>query len=153
MAEKFRGQFFKVRFIIIKAALVVVALICVANFNAIKNFVKPMQRQEMQKSLAFLKQRDIKGNNLYIANLALPTYLYYTAIHPEKDKWKTLVGGKVIEWGMNIDSIAQTFPPNATMLYGWEEPTIISTEQTTIQRHHPLVDSNIVWGGKVYRYQ
>ncbi len=146
-------QLLKIRFALARVAILVMAVICIANYNAIKNFVKPMEREEMKQSLAYLKQRGINGNKLYVANLAVPAYVYYTSIHPEKDKWKTLTGGKTVEWGMNVDSLAQTWPPQAVMLYGWEEPAIVSAEQTTIQRYHPLMDSNIVRGGIVYLYE
>ncbi|MDB5284574.1 MAG: hypothetical protein JWO06_3649, partial [Bacteroidota bacterium] len=146
-------QLLSVKFIAVRLTVLAFAVICFINFNALKNFIYPMQEEEMKQSLQFLKQKNIRGDELYVQQLAAPAYIYYTQIHPQKQNWTFQSGGKLFEWYTNIDSLSKTFPKGAAVLYSWDDPATIEGQQTTIRKNLALADSNLVRGGRVYIYR
>ena len=141
------------RFPIIRLAAIVIAIICVVDFNALRNFVRPLQTEEIKLSLDFLKKRDIKGTGLCMHNFASPAYIYYTQIHPQKEKWTSLLGASTFVGGVNIEELVKSLPKRFAIMYSWEEAPKIEAQQLAFRRNVILVDSNIVMGGKVYIYQ
>ena len=139
--------------VILNLLIMVVAVINVVNFNALRNFIIPMQQEEAKQSLDFLIARNISGKQLYVEQLGVPAYIYYTSIHPRKDRWKALIGADtLVEWNINFDSLAKTFPKKAAMLYSWDDEWKIGEQQRLIRLNTTLVDSNIVKGSRVYIY-
>lgn len=147
------GQLLKTRILVIQLTVLVFAFVNIANYNALKNFVQPMQEEEMKESLAYLLQKKVKGTDMYTHYLATPAYVYYTTIHPHQYKYSALLGATGFEWDTNIDSLAQTFPPRVALLYSWDEPHIIAAQQSTIQQYYTLTDSNMVKNGRVYIFE
>ena len=133
--------------IFFRLVIVVFAIINVVNFNAIKNFVTPMQQQEMKTNLDFLLEKQITGKELYVEQLAVPAYVYYTNIHPQKLHWAYLLGADTLNYGVNFDSLSKTFPAKSAMLYSWNEERKINDQQRAIRANVTLIDSNIVKGG------
>ena len=86
-------------------------------------------------------------------NFALPAYIYYTQIHPQKEKWASLSGGSAFVSGTNIDALVKALPKRFAIMYSWEEAPKMEEQQAAFRRNVTLVDSNIVVGGKVSIYQ
>lgn len=145
-------QVLNTRYVPVVIVVLVLTVINVANFNVLKNFVVPMQQEEMKESLLYLKSQNIKGTQIYTHNLATPAYVYYTSIHPDRVNNTALLGATPLEWDTNMDSLAQTFPPRAAMLYSWDEPEMINGQQNAVRKYCTLTDSNIVQDGRVYIY-
>ncbi len=112
-----------------------------------------MQFEEMKQSLDYLAKNNIKGNELYVQNLGTPAYIYYTQIHPAKARWKALIGGSSIEWGVNLDSLTRTFPKQAVTLYGWDASDNKTIRQAAEKENYIIADSNIVKGSSAYIYR
>lgn len=97
----------RIRFIVWRLILVLIALICVKNYNsAAKMIQKPFSDEEFTTGLRFFKKEHIAGEHLYIHNGSRPALIYYTQISPDKNTWAQFKDAHLLYWGANYDSIA-----------------------------------------------
>jgi hypothetical protein len=106
-----------IRFIPVQIGLIVVAAICMKNFNMLQMVYKPFRFEEMTRELNFLKQNSITGNQLYVHNGARPAYIYYTQIHPDHAKWAQLDNAHLVWWDERYDTLAQNIQGKAAFIY------------------------------------
>ncbi len=137
----------------LSAILVSGAVVCIANFGAFRLCYERMDNEEITQNLNFLKSEKISGEHLYVHNLAAPAFIYYTSIHPGKNKWKELSNAHLLMWNSNYDTIGQTSTDRWALLYSWAPDEEIVNEQLTIKKSNRLVEENLVAGGHAYIYQ
>lgn len=147
------GAMFQVKSVAVKAIWVAVGLICIANFGAFSLLYKPMENEELTKSMAFAQQQNIDGDHLYVHNLATPAYIYYTTIHPAKNNWKNLANAHLLQWNTNYDSLSQVVTGRSALLYSWAPDDEIASETMKIQQRHKEVAKQVVTGSRVYIYE
>lgn len=136
-----------------KAIPVAIACICIFNFNALHLFWEKLEVEEMAQNLDYLQQKQIPGDALYVHHIAEPAYLYYINIHPGKFQRTSLIGAHALKWDTKYDSLAKTMKGRTAMIYSYEEPEKIATQQSAIRQYCNLVDSNLVKGNRVYIYE
>lgn len=147
------GVLFQSRFALIKAAIVVIAIINFANHQALRHFVVPMEEEDIKKSLAYLQQQGIEGNALISHQYSMHAYTYYTVIHPDKEKYADIKGAGGFTWNTNLDSIALAMPNRFAVLYSWDVEEAIQSRMNDIKQRAILVDSNMVYNGRVYIFK
>ena len=146
-------QILRLQFYAVKIALVAVATICMYNFSTFQLLYSRFDNEQITSSFSFLQKEKITGNNLFIRDLAGPAYIYYTTIHPDRNRWQDLSGGHILLWNCNFDSLAHSFTGRNALLYSWAPEDEINSEQSAMQKHCQLTAKNIVTGGAVYIYQ
>ncbi len=112
-------QLLQVKFVAVKAILVIVACICFYLSNTLDLFYKRYDNEQITESLNYLKKEQITGDHLLVHNLAMPAYIYYTTIHPNKKEWQAQANATFLHWNTNYDSLAQAFKGRTAMLYSW----------------------------------
>lgn len=132
--------------------LAIATCICFINFNALKFFIVPMENEEMKKDLDFLVSKHIRGNQLYVHNLAAPAYIFYTTIHPQKEKWRSLLGGKLLAWDTDYDALSLQWEDTTAMLYSWEDAPLYEKQQNAILSHNKEIEKLTVTGGQAIIY-
>lgn len=66
------------------------------NFKSL--FWKKFEFHELTQGFDYIIQHHGTGKELYVDCASGPTYIYYTQLHPDKDKWATLRGAHVFDW-------------------------------------------------------
>ena len=121
------------KYLALKAVWILAALICIFNFSSLYLLVKPMELEEVTKSMAFIKQHKITGEHLYVHNACAPAYTYYTTIHPKKAEWADLANAHLLQWNSNYDSLGRTFSEPSALLYGWWPVEEIAIQRAAIR--------------------
>ena len=110
-------QLWQLRYGILKFIVIIIAAICMVNFNHFEYLLNPLENEEFKQGLEIIKREGIDGKHLYINSLAVPVYKYYTQIHPGKDKWKEQAGADEMRYGTDYDSLAATMQGKNAMIY------------------------------------
>ncbi len=134
------AQLMNVRFVIWQLAIVLYGFMCIENFNMIKMAYEPWKMEELTEELAFLKERNIKGNQLYVHNGARPAFIYYTQIHPGREQWASLKDASLLSWDADYNALATQSPDTAAFIYtslGFDE---LQGLKETVAKHKKLID-------------
>jgi 4-amino-4-deoxy-L-arabinose transferase-like glycosyltransferase len=131
---------------------IVLAIICINNFNAVGDVATgAMRYEEMKQSLHFLQQAKIDGPQLYVHHLAQPAFTYYTQIHPQHSQFAFLQNAHMLQWGMDYAALSREMPPHAALLYGWQEEGETSAQvNTLLDNGLKIANRNDVPGGIVF---
>lgn len=94
--------------IYIKAFAFIACTICVVNVQAFRFFITPMESEQLTDGMALCNKHGITGNALYIHCGAVPPFIYYTTIHPEKQRWKNIADAHRLNWDADYKKLAET---------------------------------------------
>lgn len=146
-------QMLMVKFVVVRAIFVIACVLSFYLSNTFDLFYTRHDNEQITESLNYLNQQKIDGKHLLVHDLAKPAYIYYTTIHPNKAAWHSLVGGTLLFWNTNYDSLGQTFSERTALLYSWEEDDKVAHQRAEIEKHHQQEAEHIVTGGRVYIYK
>ncbi len=65
----------------------------------------PLTLENVPVCLDFLVEHGITKDHLYISHLAEGGYVYYTQMHPEKERWASLRGAQLLQWNTSWDTL------------------------------------------------
>ncbi len=91
---------------IVKLAFAGMALACVIMHNQIQMAWKPFYGEQATWAMQLMKDNGIKGKQLNVSNGSVPAYIYYTQIHPDKQRWRTLYDAEIRAWDADWAKIA-----------------------------------------------
>jgi hypothetical protein len=80
----------------IGATLAALLILSLHNFGSL--FYRQYQFQELTRGLDYLLQQKASGTVLYVDCASRDTYIYYTQIHPHKDKYAPLKAAYLFDW-------------------------------------------------------
>ncbi len=80
----------------IGATLAALLILSLHNFGSL--FYRKYQFQELTRGLDYLLQQKASGTALYVDCASRDTYIYYTQIHPHKDKYAPLKAAYLFDW-------------------------------------------------------
>lgn len=107
----------KARSRFVKIVFVVLAIIGVLKFNKISYLTtRPLRLESMNKCLDYLVENKIDSDDLYVHNLASGGYVYYTEIHPKKDRWKSLRNAHQLTWQTNLKELFESTKVRSALL-------------------------------------
>ena len=87
-------------------ALLLVPVIIVAWWNAdFALFSHRYTFHEITDGMAWIRQRGGRGPQVLVHDANVPTYLYYTALHPGRAQWASLLGAKRLTWDDNYAQV------------------------------------------------
>lgn len=92
----------------IKVATFVACTICIVNVQAFRFFAYPMESEQITDAMELCNNRRVTGNALYIHCGAVPPFIYYTTIHPEKQQWEKIADAHLLKWDADYGKLAQT---------------------------------------------
>ncbi len=97
----------KVNAVVIKIPVILLCVFTVFKFNKISYLTtKPLNLEAVDDCLDFLLTQNITAHNLYVHNLASGGYIYYTTIHPNKIKWKSLANANLLNWDADYTQLS-----------------------------------------------
>lgn len=92
---------------IMRAAIVVICLVSFGSYCG-TTFSYPYKYEQLTDGLEKVQEQNIKGDDLYLYHSSVPAYIYYTQMHPDKDKWNMLSAANELYWYTNYDSLGST---------------------------------------------
>ncbi|MBN8669095.1 MAG: glycosyltransferase family 39 protein [Chitinophagales bacterium] len=98
----------QVKHLYIKALVFTACTICVVNLQVFRFFVTPMEAEQLTDAMELCNKHSITSNALYIHCGAVPPFIYYTTIHPEKQRWKNMADAHQLKWDADYRKLAET---------------------------------------------
>lgn len=108
----------------VKALLVVVGGYNAWAYTALHLIPHPYKFHEITKGMDWISARGAGGRSLYVHDANVPTYIYYTELHPQKAKYASLLGAKRLTWGDDYAEVTKSVTDTAYFLYtgGFPDP-------------------------------
>jgi hypothetical protein len=78
---------------------------------------KPWKYEQLTDGLDFLKKEGLPRGHLYVYHSSGPALVYYTTIHPQRNKWADFKDADMLEWSTLYDSLAWQ------MMHVWKAKT------------------------------
>lgn len=101
----------------IKTLIIAGGIWCVASTNAFWLLYKKLAFHELTDGLAWVQQQGGTGPQLYVHNASDATYLYYTGIHPNRNRWTNLKGAKILSWKDDYSLVTQSIQDTVYFIY------------------------------------
>lgn len=120
------------------AALLILSL---HNFGSL--FYRKYQFQELTVGLDYLLQENANGSELYVDCASRDTYIYYTQIHPQKDKYAPLKGAYLFDWVQDdFDKVSEAIlSPRAYFIFTGGSPALRYQHIHQVNKSLNLIDS------------
>ena len=120
------------------AALLILSL---HNFGSL--FYRQYQFQELTRGLDYLLQQKASGAELYVDCASRDTYIYYTQIHPQKDKYAALHDAYLFDWVQDDFAVVskKIRRPNAYFIFTGGHPDARYRHLKQMEASLHLVDS------------
>ncbi len=125
----------------VKAVLLVIAGYDALACTAFRSITRPYEFHEITHGMAWIRARHGTGNQLYVHDANVPTYIYYTELHPQKAQWKSLLGAHRLRWDDNYAEVTKAVKDTAYFLYtGGFSDDERKNRISEIEQHMRLVD-------------
>jgi hypothetical protein len=141
----------KSKYKIISWIVIVLAIISAVKFNKISYLTtKPLVTENVAICLDSLLDNNITAKELYITNLAEGTYVYYTEIHPSKQKWNSLKNANQLKWDVNFKELFSIPNQRAALLItsigsdGAKELTEVIKEKNNLEISIDAADAHVI---------
>jgi 4-amino-4-deoxy-L-arabinose transferase-like glycosyltransferase len=85
-----------------------------AGFFYVRN---PLRFHEITNGLEWIENRGGRGYQLYVHDANVPTYIYYTQLHPGKAKWAPLLGAHKLTWEDDYTELTKNLKDTAYFIY------------------------------------
>lgn len=82
----------------VHVALALFAVLVLWFFNPLLTLRQPVRQFEITRGMDHLLERKVSGGSLYVHHSSVPTYRYYTVLHPGRSRYAPLLGAKLLDW-------------------------------------------------------
>lgn len=109
--------FWRIRFPVFKIAILILGYIMINSFNAFNWFHERLGFHEITEGMDYLKSKNVKGDQLFVHAASTPTYIYYTGIQPDHQKYESLCGAHLMSWDSNYTAVTNNVKDTVYFLY------------------------------------
>ncbi len=78
---------------------------------------QPLRFHEITNGLEWIRERGGRGDQLYVHDANVPTYIYYTELHPGRAQWAQLYGAHKLSWEDDYTELTKNLKDTAYFLY------------------------------------
>lgn len=141
------------RYSIISLIPIGIGMVCISSFSNMSLAWKGYESEQVTDAVDFAMKNNIQsGNRLYLHNGARPAFIYYTTIHPNKDKWAKVKDAHLLSWDANFDSLAANTPLPCSFIFTSVYPEDLANTRTTIEKHLKEINKLEKPGSYTYIY-
>ena len=101
----------------VKALLVALGCFIIWSYNGFWLFNKKLGFHEITEGMAWMAEKGARGDQLYVHDANVPTYIYYTELHPDKAHWASLLGARRLTWEDDYTQVSSNIKDTAYFLY------------------------------------
>ncbi|MBS1622414.1 MAG: hypothetical protein JST83_00165 [Bacteroidetes bacterium] len=120
--------------------LLPVSAICLINYGQLHYLWQPLLVTEVTDCLIYMQQHSSANEKFYIEGSAVPAYVYYTEIHPDRGRWSALRGATCLPYAVDMDPVASAMPDSSMVLISYQEPDVIRSDMEALDRHMKTED-------------
>ena len=124
----------------LQVLIILIGLICAKNHNSIKMIFEPFRNEQITDGLQFLQKNNISGQQVYVHHGARPAIMYYTEIHPDRQKWSQFKDAHMLWWDVRYDTVAQSNPGRVGFIYTSMSPDERIDCSKKVESHRKLLD-------------
>jgi 4-amino-4-deoxy-L-arabinose transferase-like glycosyltransferase len=85
--------------------IIIIAGLYAAGCNVAQLTQEPFKYEELTEGMHFAQDRNIPGDRVFLYHSSVPPFIYYTTIHPGKDKWGDMKHAHKLIYETNYDSL------------------------------------------------
>lgn len=142
-----------IRYKIVALLPIAVGAVCIFNFSSLSLAWNGYESEQITDAVDFALKNGINnGNQLYLHNGARPSFIYYTTIHPDKNKWATVKDAHLLSWDANFDSLATTATSPCSFIFTSVYPEDLANTRKTIEQHLKETNKQEKQGSYAYIY-
>lgn len=115
----------KIKFRLVHFGAVAIGMYMLCLYNYAWLLLPKYQFNELTVCMDYVMDKGGKGNELYVDFASNDTYIYYTRIHPEKNRYASLSGAHLLHWNDQADRVAtQVNTQNAYFIFTGGDPAL-----------------------------
>jgi 4-amino-4-deoxy-L-arabinose transferase-like glycosyltransferase len=133
--------------VFLQATLIVACLLCIINSSALRFMFIPLESEQLTDALDFTMKQGIQsGNNIYLHSGAVPSFIYYTTIHPDSSKWNKIKDAHKLNWESSYADIALSAPMPSAFIFTSIYDADLEQKKKQIEQHMHLTNSLVKQG-------
>jgi hypothetical protein len=101
----------------IKSLLVLVSGFNVYAYADVGLFWHPFEDHQITRGMAWIQDRGARGTQVYVHHASIPSYIYYTQLHPHKSQWAAIRDAHLLNWELNYTDVTRNVRDTAYFLY------------------------------------
>ncbi|RYZ49810.1 MAG: hypothetical protein EOP49_15370 [Sphingobacteriales bacterium] len=100
-------QLMGVRWKVVPVVLFLLGLKGIYNHSMVgAMMVQKKEIEHITKAMDFVQGQGLTGDQIYVHNGARPSFIYYSQIHPMRNKWARIRDAHLLSWDANYSGIA-----------------------------------------------
>ena len=94
------------------------------------------ETEQITDAMDFIYRQNItSGQQVYVHNGARPAYIYYTQIHPDRERWETIKDAHLLSWDANYNSIAAKAKGRTGLILTSVYPDDLAKTRSVMENH------------------
>jgi len=146
------NYFLQLQLLPVKIVFLACCIITMFNFNELKHIYKPMEFERITQAYKWIEQRNTTAA-IWIHDLARPQNIYYTSIHPDKNKWQFMKQARYFYWNTNMDSLCRQTQGKNFFVYSWLEDWDWKRSTDVFPTYFNTIDSMVNETNKTYYFE
>lgn len=107
----------KIRLLPVKITVVIIGLIMAKDFNGFKLFFERSGFHEITEGLDYVNRKKITSDQLFVHDASIPTYIYYTEIDPNRERYSNIVGAHRMKWSSDYTQETENLTDTTYFLF------------------------------------
>lgn len=136
---------------IFRIIITTVCIVNLSNFSKLNWITEAPNFDHTTEGFEWIEKRNQNNNPVYLHDLVNPQKIYYTEIHPNKNRRKTFTKTNIFNWQTNMDSLTKSIEGETYFMFWWGLEAEINRETESIHRDLIIKDSIIKQDFVVYK--
>lgn len=136
----------------LKIVFLACCFITMFNFNELRHINRPMEFERITKAYKWIEQRNTNAS-IWIHDLARPQNIYYTSIHPGRDKWRFMKQAHYFYWNTDMDSLCRQAYGKNFFIYSWPEDWDWKRSSDVFPTYFTIIDSMVNETNRTYYFE
>lgn len=86
-------------------SVIILAGVYTAGCNLAQLTEKPFKYEQLTEGMIHMQQNNIPSPAISVYHSSIPAFLYYTTIHPHREKWESIKDADLLPWYTHYDSL------------------------------------------------
>lgn len=146
-------QLMLIRWKLIPLLAAIAGLKFIYDHSMVRLIKEPLETEQITDALEFVMRHNIVSDQLYLHNGARPAFIYYTQIHPDKERWNQVKDAHLLMWDANYDAIAREAKDKISVIFTSVYGDDLAATRATVEKHMKQVASLDKQGSFAYIYE
>lgn len=134
-----------------RVAFTAIAVFCITN-SLLNTFNYNAEREYTTKVLDFVMEHRVNERQLYVHHGVAPTFIYYTRIHPGKEKYHSLADAHLLGWDSDYEAIGRQMTGKIAIIFTSIAPDELQWRRQNLEKYLRSIAQLEQNGGWAYIY-